>query len=429
MSGATGTRVGEFAPVPAAAPAARTVRVALAGCGVVGGNLLRLIADQRTSMQREHAVRLEVVRVLVRDPAKARATPLLAERFTADPAELLASAPDVVVEAMGGAEPALSLARRTLARGGAFVTANKQLIAAHGAELAGLARRHGGRLDFEAAVGGGIPILRVLRDSLPPDGVTAVRGILNGTTNFLLCALEGGVTFADALAEARRLGFAEADPGRDLSGRDAADKLRILAWLAFGAEPARISVHTRGVLPDPARYSADAAALGGVTRLVAECALTTRGPVASVEPWVVAPGSELGAVSRERNLVSLTTRESGDLALAGPGAGGAPTASVLLADVLHGAGRLPVRSDAFAAAVDARELKWLLSVPRSPSLPRLLPAVLRRARVAPERLELDGADGVARLLLRPTTRARAEALASLLSSDEAPVCLSRVANL
>jgi homoserine dehydrogenase len=166
--------------------------------------------------------------------------------------------------------------------------------------------------------------------------VHRIRGVLNGTTNFLLGRIEAGARFHDALAEAHERGFAEADPSRDLDGLDTADKVRVLAWLAFGVDPARIDVPTRGIRPDPERLVAEARAGGGVVRLVGECAAAAGGVSARVGPVVLPRDSPLANVAGEENIVIIDTGWNGSIRLAGPGAGGRPTASALLADMVAG---------------------------------------------------------------------------------------------
>jgi homoserine dehydrogenase len=290
---------------------------------------------------------------------------------------------DVVVEAIGGIDPALRVAHEALRAGRRLVTANKALIAAHGPELAAVARRSGGRLDFESAVAGGIPIVRALRDSLGLTGIDSVRGILNGTTNFILTRLGDGRRYADALAEAQARGFAEANPARDLTGEDAADKLRILAWLAFGVRPDALAPRRRGIDRDPERLAADAALLGGVPRLVAEVADLGEGRIAAaVEPVIVPAASDLGRTRDEENAVVIASRFNGRVRLSGPGAGGAPTASALLGDMLRGAGRAGrVPAQSYTPAEDPREHRWVLSIPREPRAQGLLDRTLRRAGI------------------------------------------------
>lgn len=338
---------------------ARTIRVALAGCGVVGGELVRLLRGSEAEVRARHGVRFELVRVLVRGADRPRPHELPAGVLTTDLDAFLATDAELVVEAIGGLDPAVRIAEAALGAGRRLVTANKAVIAAHGARLAALARRSGGRLDFESAVGGGIPVVRALRDSLALTGIGSVRGILNGTTNFILTRLGEGWRYTDALAEAQARGFAEADPARDVSGEDAADKIRILAWLAFGVEPSTLPVRRRGIVPHPDRLARDASLLGGLPRLVAEAARTEDGIVASVEPSIVAPHSELGRTRDEENAVLVESRWNGVVRLAGPGAGGPATASALLGDMLRAARRTP---PAGAPGVpDRRAHRWAVS--------------------------------------------------------------------
>lgn len=326
----------------AAADAIRPLRprsapkLALAGCGVVGSALVQLVAEGAIP-----GVRLaDVGTVLVRDPARARGVPLDGTRFTADPIALLDRRADVVIEALPGVDPALTLARATLRRGARYITANKRLIAEHGAELARLAQRHGGQLDFEAAVGGAIPVVRAIRDGLAGVGVHTVRGVLNGTTNFVLSQALRGAAVESAVAEAQALGYAEADPSRDLDGPDAADKLRLLAWLAFGIAPHQLPV-TIGGFADAAVLLDTARAAGRVVRQVAEIRRSSHGLSASVTLQVLAADDPLATVDRERNRVVVESRSAGALVFEGPGAGGFATAGALVADLLRPGRALP----------------------------------------------------------------------------------------
>jgi homoserine dehydrogenase len=376
----------ERIPVPALVRGGRTVRVALAGCGTVGGELVRILHHGAAETRARHGLRFVLTRVLVAHGGRPRPDELDRALLTTDLDAFLAEEADVVVEAIGGIEPALSIARHALERGRRLVTANKALIAAHGPELAALARRHGGRLDFEAAAGGGIPVVRALRESLSLTGIRSVRGILNGTTNYVLSRLEDGWTFAGALARAQALGFAEADPSRDLSGEDAADKLRVLAWLAFGVEPARLGVRRRGLGDGADRLAHAARALGGAVRLVAEAARTAEGVVASVEPVLVSAGCDLGRTRDEENLVVVESDWNGRIRLAGPGAGGGPTASALLGDMVRAAGRHRPRRDAAPAVPDRRTHAWAIAVDRGASAEEALRATLDRVEVEVDRI-------------------------------------------
>lgn len=308
-------------------PITRPLTIALAGCGAVGGALARLLRTTTTADGR----RARVTSVLVRRTGEPRPVP--PQAVTLDLEEFLGSRAEIVVEAIGGIEPALTIARRVLGRGGKLVTANKTLIATHGAELADLARASGGWLGFDAAVGGGVPVVRMLRETLRGLPVQAIRGVLNGTANYLLSRLEASASYDEALAEARAHGFAEADPSRDLDGRDVADKLAILAWVAWGVDPATVRVDRVGLAPDPAALVREAARRGGRLRLVGECSMTGGTVRARVRPAVVPADSALGRTLHEQNRVEISLGWTGPLTLSGPGAGGAPTAGALWGDI------------------------------------------------------------------------------------------------
>lgn len=324
---------------PQAAPPSRAVsqpRLALAGCGVVGSAVVRLLDEDVLPGWSSR----DVASVLVRDPARPREVAVPGHAFTADAAAFAAVRARVVVEALVGVEPALTLARATLTRGARYITANKQLIAAHGAALARLAEAHGGALDFEAAAGGAVPVVRALRDGLAGAGVHAVRGVLNGTTNFVLSAALGGTDVHDAVRDAQARGFAEADPSRDLDGHDAADKLRLLAWLAFGVAPHQLPVTVEGFASAGERLR-EAGQRSRAVRQVAEVRRTSGGLVARVSLQVLDADDPLASVSRERNRVVVESRSAGALVFEGPGAGGDATAGAIIADLRRGGGVLP----------------------------------------------------------------------------------------
>jgi homoserine dehydrogenase len=307
---------------------ATKVRVALAGCGVVGSELVRLISAR-------HPSQFSIETILVRDVDKERAVPLPRSLFTADIARFLACDADIVVEAIGGLSPAQQIARHALVRGKRFITANKALLAQSGDTLLELARNTGAAIDFEAAVGGGVPVVRALRHSLRNVPVRRIRGILNGTSNYILTRIERGDSFADALASAQASGFAEADSSRDLEGLDSADKIRVLAWAAYGVPPQAIDVACQGVLPDPERLVRDAAAAGKCVRLIATCERAENDVVqAFVRPELVASESPFGRAVDEQNVITLDLGWNQEITLAGPGAGGLPTATAILGDIL-----------------------------------------------------------------------------------------------
>ena len=347
--------------------ATRTVRVALAGCGAVGSALLRELNARQGALERRFGKRVEITCVLVRDLAKKRSADFDHALLTSKLDDFLASDPDVVIEAIGGVDPARRIAEWALYNGRGLVTANKELLAAHGTALQSLAHQYGGTLRYDAAVGGGVPVLRLLDDALGAGTPARVRGILNGTTNFVLGRLERGCTLDDALATAREAGFAEADASRDLDGRDAAAKIALVAWAAYGVAPESLDVSRRTLLPDPVRYVRLAQRLGGVVRQVAECALAGSSLVASVEPVIVAPASALGRVRDEQNHVEVDTGWSAPLTASGPGAGGAPTATALLADFVCTA-RQPARHGVASCGPDVRTSDWAIEVAGAPRL-------------------------------------------------------------
>ncbi len=315
-------------PPTVTAPSTKHLRIALAGCGIVGSELVRLITAR-------HHAQLSIIAVLVRDLTKERTVPLPRSCFTDDVTHFLACDADVIVEAIGGISPAQHIAYHALARGARFITANKALLAHSGDTLLALARRSGTEIDYEAAVGGGVPVVRALRHSLRNVPVRRISGILNGTTNYILTRIERGDSFAQALAGAQANGFAEADPSRDLDGLDAADKLRVLAWTAYGVAPRSLEVECAGISPATEQLVRDAQARGQNVRLIATCTRDDDGAVrAYVRPELVPADSPFGRAVNEQNVITLDLGWSQEITLAGPGAGALPTATALLGDIL-----------------------------------------------------------------------------------------------
>ncbi|HEX2894172.1 MAG TPA: homoserine dehydrogenase [Marmoricola sp.] len=316
------------------------VRVAMLGCGVVGSQVARLIREQAGDLAARVGAPVELVGIAVRRLGLARDVDLPAELFTTDAEALVARDDvDVVVEVIGGIEPARTLILSALAHGASVVTANKALLAEHGASLFAAADETGGDLYYEAAVAGAIPIVRPLRESLAGDRVTRVIGIVNGTTNFILDRMDSaGTGFTEALAEAQALGYAEADPTADVEGFDAAAKAAILASLAFHTRVTAGDVHREGIAEVTASDVASAREMDSVVKLLAICALEDGpdGPAVSarVHPAMIPRNHPLASVREAYNAVFVESEAAGQLMFYGPGAGGAPTASAVLGDLV-----------------------------------------------------------------------------------------------
>ena len=328
----------------------RAVRVGLLGAGTVGQALLRLLVEEAVALERRAGVALEVTRVAVRDPGRRRGVGLPPGVVSADPASVVhAPDVDVVVELMGGVHPALELVMAALGEGKPVVTANKELVAAHGPELFAAAQAANVDLLFEAAVGGAIPLVRPLRESLAGEHFTRVIGIVNGTTNYILTRMsEAGLGFEAALLEAQQLGYAEREPSADLDGHDAAAKAAILASLAFGVEVRGSDVAREGIRRLDAADVAYARRLGQEVRLLAIAERVAPGPppVVSVRvhPALVPRSHPLASVRDVNNAVFLEGAAVGELMLYGRGAGGDPTAAAVLGALIdaahnHGGGR------------------------------------------------------------------------------------------
>jgi homoserine dehydrogenase len=309
---------------------AEAVSVALAGCGAVGGALIERLSGGANDLS--HIVGPD--RILVRDPGRPDRLAKQDIEFVDDLDAFLDSDADIVVEAIGGLDPALRIARATLERGASLVTANKALIARHGPELQALAERKGASILFEGAVAGGVPVLRTIRHSFTGVRIRRISGILNGTCNWVLTELEHGTPFDIAITKAQRLGYAECDPARDLDGTDAADKISILAWLAWGVDPATVQVRTEGLAGDPARLVNEAGAAGLRLRLVADCQNNSGTVDASVRLALVPAASPFGSTTGVNNCIRIETDGAGEYLFAGPGAGGDATASAILSDIL-----------------------------------------------------------------------------------------------
>ncbi len=310
----------------------RTVGIALLGCGNVGRGFVELVGRERERIAQRYGVDLEIRRILVRDLTRLRPG-VDRQLLTTRALEVIDSDCDVVVELVGGIHTAGAFVRRALANGQDVVTANKALLAAHGTELFEAAARRGLTIGFEASVCGGVPIVRVLHRGLAGDSIESIRGIVNGTCNFVLSRMEEGLEFDDAVRAAQQRGFAEADPTLDIDGHDSAQKIKILAALAFDAPVTHESViGIRSVT----RAEIDRAHAGGcVIRLVAEAERVPGGVTVRVRPQELDAGDIFGTVRDEFNIVAIRGRATGEVILTGKGAGPLPTAAAVLSDVIE----------------------------------------------------------------------------------------------
>jgi len=316
------------------------IRLGVLGCGNVGAAFVRLVADQSESIESRTGLRLVVTQVAVRDVSADRDVDLPRGAFTAD-AQGVVTDPevDLVVELIGGIDPARQLIDTALRNGKPVVTANKELLANVGTELFHTADEVGIDLLFEAAVAGGIPVIRALRESLRGEPVTRVMGIINGTTNFILTKMtEEGAEYEAALAEAQSLGFAESDPTADVEGYDAGAKAAIIATISFGAKVVAGDVYHEGITRISAADIAMARRLGYVVKLLGIAESDEAGGIAvRVHPALVPTHHPLASVRESYNAVFVEGTAVGSLMFYGRGAGGSPTASAVLGDVIDGA--------------------------------------------------------------------------------------------
>lgn len=321
----------------------RTVKVALLGAGSVGSQVARLLLQQREEFARRAGAELELVGIAVRDVNAKRDVELPAELFTDDARELILQA-EIVVELMGGISPARELIELALESGADVITANKALLAHHGADLFALAKRVGAQLYYEAAVGGAIPIIRPLRENLAGDHIERILGIVNGTTNFILDRMHtAGDTFDESLRIATDLGYAEADPTADVEGHDAQQKAAILASIGFHTHVPVDQVYCEGISNITATQIAEAERAGYVVKLLAICERIVRDSEESVSarvyPALVPASHPLASVHGGNNAIFVEAAAAGPLMFYGAGAGGVQTASAVLGDVMSAARR------------------------------------------------------------------------------------------
>jgi homoserine dehydrogenase len=320
----------------------KPLNVAVLGCGVVGSQVVRLLTEQAGDLEARVGAPMRLVGVGVRRIDAPRDVEVPAGLLTTDAAGLVARDDvDLVVEVIGGIEPARTLILSALENGAGVVTANKALLAEDGPTLFEAAEKAGHDLYYEAAVAGAIPIVRPLRESLAGDRVVRVLGIVNGTTNFILDKMDStGAGFEEALEEAQSLGYAEADPTADVDGFDAAAKAAILASLAFHTRVTAADVHREGITDVTAADIASAVQMGSVVKLLAIAELVSTGPAGDhgvsvrVHPAMIPRSHPLASVREAFNAVFVESEAAGQLMFYGPGAGGAPTASAVLGDLV-----------------------------------------------------------------------------------------------
>ena len=317
----------------------RPIRVALLGAGSVGAQVARLLLENKEELAKRVGAELELVGVAVRDIKAKRSADIPQNLLTTD-AESLLTGSDIVIELMGGINPAYEWIKKALNSGADVITANKALIAAKGNELIDLAQQLGAQLYYEAAVGGAIPIIRPLRESLAGDKINRVMGIVNGTTNYILDQMDSkNIDFDVALKDAQHLGYAEADPTADIEGFDAASKAAILASLAFHSDVPVEKVHREGITAITPEQIKTARAAGYALKLLAIGERVDSGLVVRVHPSLIPLSHPLAAVRGAYNAVFVEAESAGRLMFYGAGAGGKQTASAVLGDLVSAAKR------------------------------------------------------------------------------------------
>ena len=314
----------------------KNIYIGMLGCGVVGSQVAALLEKNNAELSTRAGAKLILKKIAVRD-IKAAREGINQSLFTTDAQSVIDDAEiDIIIEVMGGIDPARELILAAIKNGKSVITANKALLASHGADLFTAADNKGVDLYYEAAVAGAIPIIRPMRESLVGDQITRVMGIVNGTTNYILTKMdEEGRAFADVLKEAQSLGYAEADPTADVEGRDAASKAAIIAGLAFHSRVSVDDVYREGISSITADDVAVAKTMNHVIKLLAIAELTSDDRISvRVHPTLIPRSHPLAAVRNAFNAVFVEAKSAGQLMFYGPGAGGAPTASAILGDVV-----------------------------------------------------------------------------------------------
>lgn len=393
--------------------------IGLLGCGTVGGALVDLLDARRATITARTGVELRIGAIAVRDTAKHQDRLADPSLLTTDTAAVVADPEvDIVVELIGGTDPALTLVRTALENGKPVITGNKELLAAHGPELYAVAAENGVDLLFEAAVAGGIPLIRPLRESLVGEDISRVMGIINGTTNYILTKMsQEGADYADALADAQALGYAEADPTADVEGYDAGAKAAIIASIVFGVDVRSSDVQHEGISSITAVDIDTAKRLGYVIKALAVIERADGEVAVRVHPAMVPTGHPLANVNDSFNAVFVEGATVGDLMFYGRGAGGGPTASAVLGDLVDAAvnvangaaARLSITEKATLRSVDELSSQYYLTmvVSDEPGVLAQVATVFGTHGVSIQVMEQSGTGGDAELclILHETTEA------------------------
>ena len=400
--------------------------IGLLGCGTVGGALVDLLDVRRATITARTGVELRIGAIAVRDTAKHQDRLADPSLLTTDTAAVVADPEvDIVVELIGGTDPALTLVRTALENGKPVITGNKELLAAHGPELYAVAAEHGVDLLFEAAVAGGIPLIRPLRESLVGEDISRVMGIINGTTNYILTKMsQEGADYTDALADAQALGYAEADPTADVEGYDAGAKAAIIASIVFGVDVRSSDVQHEGISSITAADIDTAKRLGYVIKALAVIERADGEVAVRVHPAMVPTGHPLANVNDSFNAVFVEGATVGDLMFYGRGAGGGPTASAVLGDLVDAAvnvangaaARLSITEKATLRSVDELSSQYYLTmvVSDEPGVLAQVATVFGTHGVSIQVMEQSGTGGDAELclILHETTEAALHATLS-----------------